>query len=427
MKKKLIYLFFFLGIFYQGNSQDKKITFDKHDTNINNSYNTSPQFLYKSTLVLENYYNFQHVFFAESIKALFDKAGNIVIAGIDDSKKRIHLQKRNLQNGNSKDYFVYNPFADSLEDIPNLTSFNLTTDSNKFLLVFERKFFLYLEIKKNKLVVTSKMSFNNPELPPYNAYYFYKKLYGIHPVQGIIINQKPYFYEECLAVDILEGHTKTTVYYNRYVNPEFWHYTMTSFVSGLNNKLLLANALKNELVLINLDNKKTDTLKNVIPDFKTINKKFKDSIYWEYRSRKIPSRLGELLNYSDSFNYIFKVIIRSENEIWVIWKGYGQNRHQIKLDIIVFDIKTKTWGTKYHRLVYDYVIKKNEEIVTDHTYPLAFFNNLTYTKGNKLFIIANDNMDFDPIGKTYKEVSESMKKNPKPASIKLYEFEIKEQ
>ena len=172
---------------------------------------------------------------------------------------------------------------------------------------------------------------------------------------------------------------------------------------------------------------KADTIKNVIPDFKEINKFYFDSIYRKYRGRSIPSRLGEFLDHADSFNYIFKIILKSENEIWVIWKGYDENPKQLKLDVIVFDTKTKTWKTKYHRLVYDYLNLGESEIVTENSYPIEFFNNLTYIKDNKLFIIANYPLDFNPIGKTLKEVKEQMVKNIKPKALKLYEFEIKEQ
>lgn len=388
---------------------------------------TKPSFVYKNEEKLNNFYCYKNIFFGVGIKALFDRNNNIVIAGIDDSKRQIHLQKRNMVNSNIEDYYVYNPFADSLNLLPDLTSFNLTADSNKFIIVFEKKYLIFLEIKSKKLVITKKISFNDPDFPPYNAYYYYKELFGIHPVNGIVINKQPYYYADLLSVDILQGSSKKNIYSNKFVNPEFLNLGMSSYVNGLDHKLILANALKNEVVLINLLTHKADTIKNVIPDFKEINKFYFDSIYRKYRGRSIPSRLGEFLDHADSFNYIFKIILKSENEIWVIWKGYDENPKQLKLDVIVFDTKTKTWKTKYHRLVYDYLNLGESEIVTENSYPIEFFNNLTYIKDNKLFIIANYPLDFNPIGKTLKEVKEQMVKNIKPKALKLYEFEIKEQ
>ena len=303
----------------------------------------------------------------------------------------------------------------------------VTNDSNEYKMIFETKYVLTLKLKDGKLKVEKKYSFNNPELPSYNAYYYYKELYGIHPVTSIIRNRKAYFYDESMSVDILKNESKKNIYYNSYINPEFWNYGMSDYVTGIGNKLLLANALKNELVLINLSSTKVDTIENVIPEFKAINKQYFDSIYKKYKGRNVPSRLNEFYNTSDSFNYIFKIIMRSENEIWVIWKGFDISPHQLKMDILVFDIKTKTWKTKYHRLVYDYLAAEKEDIVTKTNYTVEIFNNLTYISGNKLFIITNDNIDFDPIGKTYKIVKDMRDKNPKPKSLKLYKFEIKDQ
>ena len=241
------------------------------------------------------------------------------------------------------------------------------------------------------------------------------------------VNKELYSYKDSFSIDKVNLNSKKNIYFNPYFNPEFWNLGMTEYVSGINNKIVLTNALKNEIVVFDLTSYKSDTIKNVISEFKSIKKPYLDSIYKKYNGRKIPSRLSEFREHEDSFNYIFKIIPRSENEIWVVWKGYDVKPKQLKLDIIVFDSKTKTWQTKYHRLVYDYLHMGLSEIVTESSYPIEFFNNLTYIKENKLFVIANDNMDFDPIGKTLKEVKEQKIKNPKPKSLKLYEFEIKEQ
>lgn len=426
MKRLLIFLILLLIVF-NGYTQVKLLYNSDVSTFKSWINNSQPIIDLNQKETLKNFHCAQNTFFWKNMKAVFDKNNNIIIAGMDDSKRKIHLQKRNLSSRSIQDYYVYNPFADSLDIIPNLTSFNITADSNKFLIVFEKKYLIYLEIKSNKLVITRKISFNDTNFPPYNEYYYYKELFGIQPVNGIIINKKPYYYEDILSVDILQDLSKKNIYSNKYVNPEFLNLGLSSYVNGKDDKLILANALKNEVILINLLNYKTDTLKNVIPSFTEINKFYFDSIYKKYRGRNIPSRLNEFLEHTDSFNYIFKIILKSENEIWVIWKGKDEKPKQIKLDIIVFDIKTKTWKTKYHRLVYDYFNMGQSEIVTETSYPIDFFNNLTYIKDNKLFVIANDNMDFDPIGKTLKEVKDLMKSNTKPKSLKLYEFEIKEQ
>lgn len=425
--QKLSLIIYFLPFFVFKSVYSQKPRVQNQNDTLYNSWviKSKPQFTYISTTELENFECYKNILFWVSIKITSDKNGNIIVAGLDKSKRQIHLLIKSPNSNVVRNYYTWNPYFDSLDQAPKLMNLYLTGDSNKFFIAIDYKFLVFLEIKSGKLIITKHYSLNNPNLRPYNNYYYFKNLYGIYPLSELRINKKYYSFSDSFSIDKLDRVFKKNIFYQPDFNPEFWNLGMSSYISGLNNRLILANALKNEIKVFDIDNANAITIKNAIPDFKVINKVYFDSIYRKYNGRNISFRLGEFLDQVDSFNYIFKIILNSENEIWVMWQGYDEKPKQLKLDIIVFDTKTKSWQTKYHRLVYDYLNMGQSEIVTETNYPIELFNNLTYVKDNKLFVITSDNMDFDPIGKTFKEVKELIVKNSKPKSLKLYEFEIK--
>lgn len=423
-KKKLKTSLFILVIFINNicNCQTKKLITPKVDINVILS-NTQPKIQFKTSEKLENFLCSQNTFYWINMKAAVTKNGQIIIVGFDSLKQNIHVYIRDTNLKKSKHLYVKNPFLDSIDLVPQITSLNLKNDSNEFVIVIDKKFVIILEIANNALIIKKINRFNSPTNRPYNSYYYYKYLYGIYPVYGLRNSKNSFTFKDSLSFDMVYNGIRKNIYYYQNFNPEFWDIGMSSYISSYEGKVAISNALRNEIVILNIKENKIDTVKNLIPNFKEIDSIYKDSIYRMYNGNNIPFRLIDIMDKRSSFNYIFKIMMRSENEIWLIWKGYDKEPEILKLDIIKYE-NGKGWKNKFHKLIYNYSLSNSEENITISTYPLDFFNNLTYLSNDRLYIISNDNLNFNPLNFSFKETKELRKKFGNTKSLKFYEFKL---
>ena len=105
MKRLLIFLILLLIVF-NGYTQVKLLYNSDVSTFKSWINNSQPIIDLNQKETLKNFHCAQNTFFWKNMKAVFDKNNNIIIAGMDDSKRKIHLQKRNLSSRSIQDYYV---------------------------------------------------------------------------------------------------------------------------------------------------------------------------------------------------------------------------------------------------------------------------------------------------------------------------------
>ncbi|MCC6720634.1 MAG: hypothetical protein IT243_00400 [Bacteroidia bacterium] len=378
-----------------------------------------PILKFKNETKLENFFVYKNITFWLNIKFLINDSNQIIIAGSDTTTKLIHFK---IQNSSNKpiDLYCVNPFSDSLHDNPMVTSF-VQMKGNKYLLVFNKRYILNVIYNKSTIHVSHSMVLNKVTSRPFNCYYYYDGLYGIYPVSTMPVNKSCLYFGDSLSVSLLEQKKRNNIYTYSLFNPEFWLYGNSSYIEGKGNLILISNALRNELLILNLKNKEADTLYNIIPEFKELKEEYIDSINKKFPGNESFSRLNSYLNYMDSFNMIIKILLRSQNEIWIVWKGNDKNPTQIKLDILKYDSASFNWKTQYHNIIYDYKQMKETDTIDDEHFPINIFGNLNYLKSDQLLVLCNNDLDINPIGKTKNEFN---KRKPKDTikSLKLYEF-----
>ena len=333
--------------------------------------------------------------------------------------ENLHILIKDLNSGIVKNLYMKLPYKDSIRSF-QITNTNFI-DSSLIFIVFDRKYLICVENINDELKLISSSVIRTFHSRPFNYYYYYgDNLYGVYPISNLNSNYTCYFLNDSFAVYNLNKSHNKLIYYSDYFDNPFWHLSFSSYSIGYQNYLFLANALKNEIISIELTEKKVSTIRNPIKDFADINLGFYDSIKRTHPGVQFDLSLAQIMRKDKFYNYILKIIPRNRNEIWLIWRGGLPFPYQIQLDIIKYDSLSKEWVNSGHKINYP----TSESMKSSQNYPINPFLNLTSICNNKLFTLSYDNIDFLPIGKTFEEVKSEMTKYPK--SLKLLEFNISE-
>jgi len=378
-----------------------------------------PLLSFQDKIYLENFYANNLILYSSNIKICNNLKDKIYVIGTDTLLENIHILTKNINSGIVKNLYLSLPFKNSIKSF-EITSANVI-DSSLIFIVFDKRYLIYIKNINDELTLIKSSELNSFHCRPFHYYYFSgESLYGIYPISNLNINNSCYFLNDSFAVYNVIENQNELIYYSDYFNNPFWHLGFSSYSIGYQNYLFLANALKNEIISIDLTEKKVSTIRNPIIDFVNINVKFYDSIKKTHPRVQFDLALSKIMRKDKFYNYIFKIIPRNRNEIWLIWRGGLPYPYQIKLDIIKYDSISKQWINSGHDINY----ATTESIKSNQNYPINPFFNLTNIFNNKLFCLSYDNIDFVPIGKTFQEVESEVDKYPK--SLKLLEYKILE-
>ena len=386
---------------------------------IQNVVKCQPLFSFKDRVYLENFYTNHPDFYSKNINVCNNLKDKIYVIGTDTLLENLHILIKDLKSGIVKNLYMKLPYKDSIKSF-QITNANFI-DSSQLFIVFDRKYLILVKNINDELKLITSSVIRTFYSRPFNYYYYYgDNLYGVYPISNLNKNNVCYFINDSLAVyDLNKNHDKL-IFYSDYFDNPFWHLSFSSYSTGYQNYLFLANALKNEIISIELIGEKVTTIRNPIKDFVDINFRFYDSIKRTHPGVQFDLSLSKIMKKDKDYNYIFKVIPRNRNEIWLIWRGGLPSPYQIRLDIIKYDSLSKEWVNSGHKINYP----SSEEIKSSQNYPINPFFNVTNICDNKLFALSYDNIEFVPIGKTYEEVKSEMNKHPK--SLKLLEYKILE-
>lgn len=378
-----------------------------------------PLFSFQDKIYLENFYTNHPDFYSKYITTCNNHKDKIYVIGTDTLLENLHILIKDINSGIVKNLYLSLPFKDSIKSF-QITNANFF-DSSQVFIVYDRKYLICVKNINDELKLMSSSVIRTFYSRPFNYYYYYgNNLNGVYPISNLNKNNVCYFLNDSLAVYNLSKNHNELIFYSDYFDNPFWHLSFSSYSIGYQNYLFLTNALKNEIVSIDLTEGKVLTIKNPIIDFVNINNKFYDSIKITHPGVQFDLALSKLMKKDKFYNYIFKIIPRSKNEIWLIWRGGLPSPYQIRLDIIKYDSLSKEWVNSGHKINYS----SSEEIKSSQNYPINPFFNITNICNNKLFALSYDNVEFVPIGKTFEEVKTEMNKYPK--SLKLIEYKILE-
>jgi hypothetical protein len=238
-----------------------------------------------------------------------------------------------------------------------------------------------------------------------------------------MVNNHTYNYEEKFTIDDLSKIKPTTLLIVKRTSSEFWNLGMSGYVSCCDEKIIVTNAVSNQIQILNLITNKTDTLNSILPNFTSLNMGNYDSLSLVFSPQMAGDKLNFLLDSKvEKFNYIFKVLSPSKNQIWVITTSNSNQPYQ--LSRIQYEPDKNKW-----KLIdsgpYNYkIIKKESDTVTINNYPIEYLNNVVGIHRNQLAVISNNKLDFNPFDMTYSQVGRLLNSNPNPKSLKIYQFNI---
>jgi hypothetical protein len=381
-----------------------------------------PIFRFTANQKLNNFYSFQNIMHFDNLKVLVNSKATFV-AGSDTSASQIHIWQKKHIDSVGVNFYIKNPIADSLNGNPRITSFFQIDSNGKFCLVFEYKYLVFIQIKQ-KLFINKIVYRNSAENRPYRDYYYFQgKLYGIFPLRNFMVNNHTYNYEEKFTIDDLSKIKPTTLLIVKRTSSEFWNLGMSGYVSCCDEKIIVTNAVSNQIQILNLITNKTDTLNSILPNFTSLNMGNYDSLSLVFSPQMAGDKLNFLLDSKvEKFNYIFKVLSPSKNQIWVITTSNSNQPYQ--LSRIQYEPDKNKW-----KLIdsgpYNYkIIKKESDTVTINNYPIEYLNNVVGIHRNQLAVISNNKLDFNPFDMTYSQVGRLLNSNPNPKSLKIYQFNI---
>lgn len=367
--KKIIVLIILQFSFFRGESQ--------------------PTLSFDNKIKLENFNSSNSVFYNLNVKICNNSKDKVYVIGFDTLLNNLHILSKNIFSGTVRDYFTPIPFKDSIKFF-QITCAN-AIDSTLIFIVFDEKYLIYFRIYNDELILEKTSEINKKCHRLYHYYYaFGEKLYGIYPSSFLKKNDACYFLNDSLAVYEINDKYKRLKYYSKYFDSPFWHLGFSTYSVGYLNNIFIANALKNEIISFDLISNKVTKIKHPIKDYKKINKKFYKSIKEEFPEGKFDNSLSKIMSKEMSFNYIFKIIPRNKNEIWVIWRGGLPNPYNLKLDVIKFDSIEKKWINTGHDIYYS--AKENDSIFSKYTFEVNPFHNGISLLENKLFFISSNKL-----------------------------------
>lgn len=393
-----------------------------------NSLHRQPKLRYLNRIDLDNFFVFQNNLFWFNMKMTVNHRGDILVAGPDSSKTQLHLIVKGVNSDSFKDYYLFINDSDRLSNLnPMVTSFYETNKHDKYIIVVSYKLIFMIKIQNNQLSIEQKFNLNEAVFRPYRYYTSYRDtILGIHPVYSTKKNNKLNFYGDTLAVDKICDNGINRLFKSNLSNPEFLKYGNTSYFETFNNYIYLASAMNNSLMIYDMEHHKMTHVKDLLPNFVQMDSNYYNSICERFPINIIGSRLNYLLDDEKiKFNYIFKILCRSDEEVWIISKSNVKDSLRKSTGVFNINIVKKTsdndWSCTYNGFLGQ---SKDSLNVTKDTYPLNYFNNINVARGNRFFIISNDRIGFNPLGMSKAEFELKLKSGKYNKRLKLYEFEI---
>lgn len=332
----------------------------------------------------------------------------VIIAGSDSTRHKIHILIINKLTKKEKHYYILKPFNSKPKYNSNLTSFMAGNRPEEFIAVFNNKYILYLRTENDSLILYDSIFLNHHSQRPYYYYFNPNDLVGIYPVITFKDKNKCYYFKDSLKIDFIDKKSRGSIYYNSTFGTGFNNTVNSSYISTIPNKnssIVISYALKNELLILDLKNGDVDTIKNLIQDFKEINRRYFDSIQSLIPMNKAIG-LTHLHDSKQDFNLIFKIMSRNEYEFWIVWLEREPNTDfKFYLDIVFYDTFTKKWTTKIHKM--DCGNQTLTEITSQSNNSINYFNNINSIYKNQFCLL-----NFESQTKSQKQ------------TLNLYQFSI---